>query len=101
VGASRELSNGLIRATDLVELSFYEAADGATEFREGIVRLIGGNRDRPSVPPRKAVIAGRDERSIRVNDFSGPTGPVRLIYSVRPFAKCGKLASSGDEANSV
>jgi integrase len=26
---------------------------------------------------------------------------VRLIHSVRPFAKCGKLASSGGEANSV
>lgn len=26
---------------------------------------------------------------------------VRLIRSVRPFAKCGKLASSGDEAKSV
>jgi hypothetical protein len=26
---------------------------------------------------------------------------VRLIHSVRPFAKCSKLASSGGEANSV
>src|ERR1700745_2886623 len=37
---------------------------------------MDGNGKRSSVPPRKAVIATRDKRSIRVNDFSGPIGPV-------------------------
>jgi len=37
---------------------------------------MDGNGKRSSVPRRKAVIATRDERSIRVSDFSGPTGSI-------------------------
>ena len=64
--------------------------DRTTEFREGIVRLSGGNGDRSSVPAQKAVIAGREERSIRVSDFSGATdsiadhGRIRVITLPAP-----------------
>jgi hypothetical protein len=51
--------------THLVELSSDKAANCTTEFREGIVRLVAGNGDRSSIRPRKAVIAGREGRSIR------------------------------------
>jgi hypothetical protein len=57
----RSLEN---RAIDLLELSSDQVGDRATEFLEGIVRTILGNGKRSSVPPRKAVIAARDERSI-------------------------------------
>jgi hypothetical protein len=59
-----------------VEFSSHQAGNRPTEFREGSVRPISGNGKRSSVPARKAVIAGREERSIRVSDFSGPTGSI-------------------------
>ena len=76
LNANRLVSGVPARSTLLVEFSSDQAPNRTTEFIEGIVPLIGPNGDRSSVPPREAVIAGRDNRSIRVSDFSGPTGSV-------------------------
>jgi len=70
-----------------VEFSSDLAGDRTTEILEGIVRPILVYGKCSSVPPRKAVIAGREERSIRVNDFSGPTDSIEFFGASDPMTK--------------
>ena len=68
-----------------MEFSSHQVGDRTRESLERIIPLIAGKGKRPSVPPGKAVTATRDERSIRVNDFSGPTDSIADRGRIRVF----------------